>query len=369
MSRYGIGTLATAVITEHKLRAEDEVTRQRLAELVGGDQDAPVARATSDRFGHLTRAPPAATKRARWPRVWSRLTRILARLTGRRIRRTGAVVGVGVGVLMAVVLSGFGLGPGAVLVGTLTAVLALAFVIWRLHGPLQPVPSELDKSAFEPRAQHTPEVLGAPSMGVDPTVEPLLLPRWTTGILSEALAVETFDGRLDVDRLVNALALLQTPSRLPRRQRRSIDSGAQVLVDFSEDMLPFREDVVGLLHRLRRVLGQSDLSVLRFAGRPMTNIGPKQRATWGPYEAPHVRQAVLVITNFGLSLSSQPGDDRDSKQEWASLIDELERLRCPVIALVPNASVRVPELLRRRIAVIQWDRTTTAASVRRALRR
>lgn len=232
----------------------------------------------------------------------------------------------------------------------------------------EPVPSELIQLAFEPRSDTKAEVLGSPSLEVEPPVEPLFLPRWTTGIVTAALAMEMNDGPLDAERLVDDLARLRVPSRLPRRSRRSINVDARVLVDFSDDMLPFRADIIMMLRKLRRLFGADRLTVLRFAGRPFSQIGPGRRATWGRHEPPGVPQPVLIITNFQMSGPWIGSPDDAFAREWVPLLAELRRDACQVVALVPNAAARVPRQIRRILPVVEWDRTTTAASAGRAAR-
>jgi hypothetical protein len=181
--------------------------------------------------------------------------------------------------------------------------------------------------------------------------------------------MRTLDGPLDLERFVDALARLQPPDRPPRRPRRSLDAGVQVLVDLSTDMLPFRQDLVELLDRLRRVVGADRVTVRRFAGRPWSECGPGRRDTWGAYDPPSTRQPVLVVSNLGLSAAEADPFEAAGEEEWPRLLDELERRGCPVVLLVPNAVDRVPAPLRRRAAVIGWDRTTSAASARRAVGR
>ena len=87
---------------------------------------------------------------------------------------------------------------------------------------------------------------------------------------------------------VERLARLDVPAQLPRRRRRSLSAGADVLVDLSEDMIPFRTDLRMLMDSLRVVVGEDGLRVLRFSGRPFTQIGVGRRATWQAYELPPI---------------------------------------------------------------------------------
>jgi hypothetical protein len=367
----GAGGLAGAIAAQRELLPEDDVTRRRLIELmfVGGVEPSPAMlrtppppRPVEPRQRRPVAAPEGLPDEPR--RTW-----LSARLGEFGLRGAVVVAALGVPVTIGIVVGVVaGWRPAAIVLGlTLLVAAALRAPAWRRRFA-RPVTSELSMPVFEARGADASPVLDVPTAGVDPPIEPLLVPRWTTGILTAALAIETRDGALDVDRLVDELARLRVPTGLPRHTRRSIGSGAQVLVDFSDDMFPLREDVFGILQRLRRVFAEDGLTVLRFAGRPLTEIGPGPRVTWARYEPPSVRRPVLAITNFGLMDARTPADADRSQLEWAELARELQQLRCPLVALVPNRAADVPPQIRSCVAVVEWDWTTTAASASRAVR-
>lgn len=324
------------MVAQCALQPDDEATRRRLAELVVGVDKDPARRS---RVEPRPEAVPIHRGQGTSTRRWR--DKILARLAGLADPLLGAV---------SLVVSAFASAGG-----------------WWVRDEL--VASELSEATLRLPTAGTQDTLDPPQPGIDPAVEPLFVPQWTSGILTAALAMEKANGPVDVERLVDQLVRLKVPSSLPRRRRRSITSGAQVLVDLSEDMLPFREDLLDILRRLRRVLGSDRVTVLRFAGRPMTQAGPGRRDTWEPYKPPEARHTVLIVSNFRLSNASFREDSDDYEREMMSLARELDRHKCPVVALVPNAAARVPEQLRRSIRVIEWDRTTTAATAGRAVRR
>ena len=139
----------------------------------------------------------------------------------------------------------------------------------------------------------------------DPPLQPLLVPRWTSGILTGALAIDKTDGRLNVEAFVDALARMQTPTVLPRLRRRTLNDGADVLADVSEGMLPFDADVRLILERVRCVVGHGGVAVTQFDGYPLTQAFTAS----GAPPSPQMRRAVLALTNFGLS---GPPEARDS---------------------------------------------------------
>jgi hypothetical protein len=368
MTPRSAGSIAGAITAQHKLHPEDDATRRRLSELM---LDVPTA---VEPAGRVSRRRPVRPPAAAGP------TRDAgaAAPEARRRRLPGGLGWAGVllvalGLLaMLAALRALGLGTGrAALLCVGVVAGAFAFRLWpRWRRRLaRPVPSEFTSAAFQPRGGHARHVLDPPTDGVDPPIEPLLVARWTTGILTAVLATERADGAVDVDRLVDGLARMNVPERIPRRMRRSTGAGAQVLVDFSDDMFPLREDIFAIVARLRRVFAEEELTVLRCAGRPMSEIGPGPRATWGRYdEMKVVPRPLLAITNFGV-FDTAPRDEAErSQREWIDFAHELKRRGCPFIALVPNRPESVPVAIRRHVAIVEWDWTTTAASARRAVR-
>ena len=379
MTRSAARSLADVVVTEHVLQPQDEATRRRVSEFLHGVEP------SAGRFQPEPEpepepedppAPPVADPGTSgagagwWTRLRGRVGGLIRRVHDSVDVRMFCFAALTTLAAMTVLLIlGWGWRQAAIAALVAVGLWAVAFVWFARQRRWRPVPSDLSRPAYAPRAPRRAEVLDPPGAPSDPPVEPLLVPRWTPGILNAALAVDRSDGVLDVDRLVEALGRLDLPSRLPRRTRWSVDSGAQVLVDLSEDMLPFRQDVLGLLRRVRDVVGRDRVTVLRFAGRPLTAIGPGRQDTWGGYVAPHTRAAVLVITNFGLASTRLGGDDEEREREWLALARTLAGLRCPLVALVPNATARVPTRLRGAMALVEWDRGTSAASVLRAVGR
>ncbi len=328
------GPLGAAVRVQVVLRPADEATRRRLAELVLGVPDAPAP-------------PPAPARRPVETPGDAHPAPSAPRGPGPLALRVGAVLD-RVGALVAPVLAA-----------------------WQRLLPDpddEPVPSDLSEARLALPVTGASGVLDPPGSGPDPPVDPLFLPRWTSAVLRTALAVERPTGPVDVGRLVGDMARLRFPARLPRRRRWQLAPAVQVLADLSEDMLPHRADVLGLLGTLRRVVGEDRVTVLRFAGRPMTAVGPGDRRTWGPYRPPPVPQPVLLLSTLGSS-AADPLDGGSLGRELGRLTRLLHRSGCRVLAFVPNSASRVPAAHRRGLGVVEWDRTTSPGTVRRVVRR
>jgi hypothetical protein len=340
MTGPGSWTIGAALRVQHELRPKDEATSRRLVELVTGEP-----RRHQPKITPVVEVSPPPDP---LPPVIVAPSELEDTSTRQPLLRLGERLG-----MLA--------GP---LVGAVAALISTLADRW---GRDRLLTAELSTQTWQLPTADARQVLDAPRAGIDPVVAPLFLPRWTTGIITTALAMEKPTGPVDTARLVEQLARMNVPAHFPRLRRRSVTSGAQVLVDLSEDMLPFREDLIHLLRSLRRALGDDRVNVLRFAGRPMTQIGPGRRDTWHAYEPPPRPRPVLIVSNLRQS-DAQFSTEDDFHGEFTTLLDGLDRIRCPVLALVPNSATRMRHRVRRTVPVLEWDRTTSAAVAARATR-
>jgi hypothetical protein len=334
MTRFGVESLGAALLAQRELEPLDDATRLRLAELVVND-------------GEVRRPPRLPVEPEIGPDVTPQAETADSGLSERLV---GGASGL------------------ASSVGSL-AQAATAWLVSRWAQRDEPIESELSVPERRGPTSTAGKTLDPPKPGTDLDVESLFVPRWIPGILGGALSFERADGPVDIGRLVEHLARRDIPSRIPRLQRRSVTSGAQVLVDLSEDMIPFRDDIVEILERIRLVLGGEHVAFLRFAEKPLSEIGPGRRDSWTRYEPPDTPRPVLIVSNFRQSAATFQDEGDDYHREMASLIREAEAADCVVVALVPNAASRMPEPLRRRVRVVEWDRPTTAAAAARVVRR
>jgi hypothetical protein len=199
--------------------------------------------------------------------------------------------------------------------------------------------------------------LAPPRPPANPPVDSLLTPAWTTGILTATLSMQLDDGPIDIERLVDSLARDTIPTSLPRLPRRALSTRVQMLIDLSSRMRPFRADLVDVVTKVGLTVGEGNVTVLRFDGDPLAGAGPGRRNTWVAYEPPPTPRPVLVVSDLGLGAT------------WLRFQRVAAAADCPVVVLTPQRLRDVPAVLRRAMAVIEWDRRTTAASAARAVRR
>ena len=196
---------------------------------------------------------------------------------------------------------------------------------------------------------------------------PLLNPPTSRALLVAVASRQAAYGPVHFEQAVAALARAQPLANIPRRVLPTLRFGIQVLVDYSPSMLPFRADQQQVVRDLRKLIGQERLQVLRFEGLPW-RAGPGTPRTWRPYASPAPGTSVLLLSDLGLCR----GDTLEEVvplSGWTAFADRLLRSGCRVAALVPHGPRLWPSLLRLRMQLFHWDRTTTVAAARWARRK
>jgi hypothetical protein len=193
----------------------------------------------------------------------------------------------------------------------------------------------------------------------------LFLPQWTRGVLSEASATWRAAGAVDMLRALEVLASGTTPAELPRVQTPTLARGCRVLVDVSEGMAPFARDCWQLMDALRSVVGHELVEVFYFKDCPVYGVETEADASFIPFRPPARATPVLLLSDLGIATPSF-SLRRAAARDWLQLARELRSAACPLLALVPYPRHRWPRRLAQALTIIQWDRVTTAAGVRRA---
>jgi hypothetical protein len=198
-----------------------------------------------------------------------------------------------------------------------------------------------------------------------PQLEPLFTPQWMRAILAEALSVAVNQGLLDIEAMVDTAARGQ-PFVEIRSPLRTLRFGVQVLVDLGEGMLPFAQDAAILQRDVMQIVGEG-VQTLNFMSCPSFGAGIGRRP-WPRYYPPSPPAPVLVLTDLGVSRTAVSGIQA-AVDEWVSFASFLRHWGCPLVAFVPYPRSRVPFRLLQEMTIIQWDRTTSVQTIRRALGR
>ena len=191
---------------------------------------------------------------------------------------------------------------------------------------------------------------------------PLLARSSTVALLEAALSGTARDGDVEIEDVVELLARGLPLASLPRRVRRTLRHGVQVLVDHGPAMEPFARDQAELCKRVRALVGRDKTEELHFARSPLHGAGAGPSWTWEAYDPPPRGGAVLLLSDCGTI--GLPGDHaRSTPEEWRRFAESVRRGGARPLALVPVPQRRVPGWLSAVMPVLCWDRGTTVGRV------
>lgn len=164
---------------------------------------------------------------------------------------------------------------------------------------------------------------------IDPTS--LFLENTSRGLLTALLQTVRESRQLDLAKLIRQSGKGILPSRFPYQETGSLDHGCQLLLDFSDSMVPWWNDLEALNNQLNKTLGKSLVSRYQFTD------DPEQAECWTDTNdpiswKPQTGVPNLVATDFGLP--NQHSSYR-LQRRWRAFIDRCEKAQCPLIFLIP----------------------------------
>lgn len=186
---------------------------------------------------------------------------------------------------------------------------------------------------------------------------PLFNPRRQHDILLSCASIETLDGPVDIDALVEAIARRGIVHRLPNKPSLSLRRGLQILVDVGEGMELFHRDQKALISSLRSILGRDGVSEVRFRADPLERCQLNPAGDWVRYEPPREGTPVLVLTDLGISVGRRRESTDPSR--WLKLATLLNSRASRLTIFTPYPHHRWPSTLRGRITIVHWDCATT----------
>lgn len=200
--------------------------------------------------------------------------------------------------------------------------------------------------------------------GVSPPRQTLFPERSARGIFTAALATQRLGSELDVDRLIRQVVQGRVPAQPPRLPSSTLVRGCQLLLDFSDSMLPWWEDLRQLATQLTAVLGEDRLATFDFASSPgqvsRWLAGKDEEQPWRPEPG----RPLLLATDFGIQ--GRPAGKRVDAS-WPSFIDRCAAAGCPLIVLIPWSPEYWPTGLGPYPALVHWHPNTSAAMLRRQI--
>ncbi len=181
-------------------------------------------------------------------------------------------------------------------------------------------------------------------------------------ILSEAIAQPTTGRDLDIPRLID-LSVHKKPLRtIPRTPRKTVRNGCQLLLDFSEPLMPWWTDMRELMEQFNQLLGDQLCRVYEFEGDPATATHWSENSgdtIWRPI----TNIPVVVATDLGVT-RAPTFDLRPTAETWRQMAERCRRHQAPLIALVPVHPDRWHKGLPQWMRLIHWNPATTAAEIK-----
>ncbi|MBL8394087.1 MAG: hypothetical protein JNK99_04935 [Candidatus Accumulibacter sp.] len=198
-----------------------------------------------------------------------------------------------------------------------------------------------------------------------PPRQTLFPERAARGVLTAALArwrPGDAGADLDLDALVRCIVRRRLPQCLPRLPSMTLDNGCQLLLDYSESMVPWWEDLRELARQVSGVLGAERTSIFDFAASPAGarrwRADREAIETWQPEPG----RPILVATDFGIR-GEPPCDLRGSG--WPAFVDRCAARDCPLLILIPWSRFFWPKNLGLHPQLVHWHPATSAALLRR----
>jgi formylglycine-generating enzyme required for sulfatase activity len=162
-------------------------------------------------------------------------------------------------------------------------------------------------------------------------------------ILQQILTTLKRSPRPDIKVLAQKLAQAQIPLRLPRQSKKRWIAQVQVLIDETERMTLFGEDITALRNKLEKWRGKTGLHIQYIVGHPGENvrIHSNKKDYPQPWNPPEPGSAIFIISDLGvLDLSGQ------TLQAWIGFGVRLRRLGfLPIVWFPLPQRYLTPELI------------------------
>jgi len=201
-----------------------------------------------------------------------------------------------------------------------------------------------------------------------PEITPLIGGLTQPAILTAMLAAPAPEGDVDLDRVLDMIALDEELDAIPRLPIFTLRFGVQLLMDVGRGIAPFAPDQKAFVDGLSRLVPNERIEILRFVGCPSRGCGAGPRSSWDAWRPPAARTPVLAITDLGLG-GSILDDEGGAPQEWLDFAARVKAAGCPFSALVPYAADRWPPRLSGAVEILHWSERTTARQAAHARRR
>ena len=193
-----------------------------------------------------------------------------------------------------------------------------------------------------------------------------LLPALThRGILGAALLVKKPSKTINIQGLIDELVKGRIPKELPFQMTKSLEHGCNLLLDYSDSMTAYWEDLSTLALQLENLLSKERLTIYEFDQDP--NFSERRLPT-GKSENWRFEPGPPILVASNLDITGQQRRNSLSPV-WRKFIETCRKHKIPLLILIPWSPEFWPSGLGKHPLIIPWNQNTTAAMVYRLVGR
>lgn len=187
-----------------------------------------------------------------------------------------------------------------------------------------------------------------------------LLPR-----VRKELLGRTVGSRVDMERVVRKVARAELLHHVPRQTQRRWGSRVQLILDWSQHLIPFLDDQRDVQRQLAQIYGPANVDVVVYDESCDQLCARDLTGRRIPYRIPESPVPIVVLSDFG-ALLHDAAPLSDCWRRWA--VQVVEHAAC-VLAVVPCHPRRIPPSIRAAARVLSWQTPAHYAGYESAERR
>lgn len=189
--------------------------------------------------------------------------------------------------------------------------------------------------------------------------KPLFTENTYRAILSVSLGTLQLSSQFDVQRTTEKIVKNRVCLELPRIYRSTLNQGCQLLLDCSDSMIPYWEDLDDLANQARNVVGIERLRIYKFTDNPFEAMCWASDQQWQTERG----CPVVVASHLNPSMQFQFYKTKTIKK-WKEFIQKCEEAKVPLIIFTPWHPRLLSDWIGDYPIQIFWSPQNTAAAIR-----
>ena len=181
------------------------------------------------------------------------------------------------------------------------------------------------------------------------------------GFVKDRLRVRKPGKEADIPRIVQQVIKGQIPKDIPKRDCISLERGCQLLLDFSDSMAPFWEDLSALANQLQNLLGTERVNIFEFDQDPAASKHWDESGNATDWQVDLTRP-ILIASDMGISGQRTKWP---LTEVWRGFIQQCTEKKLPLIVLLPWQETYWPEQIGNHPVLIHWNPHTTATMIKK----